>query len=462
MKKLMLEIDGRPISVPEGSTVLDAARALHIPIPTFCHVKCLSEGSVCRVCVVEDHRGELLAACGTPAREGMRIFTATERVMASRKQSLELLCENHRMDCDNCVRYRDCEFHRLCSACGINSDLYETYTRPEDADRSSPCLIRDSSKCVLCRRCEGACARQGLSLLSALGRGPQSQVGAGLPLGESGCIGCGQCVCVCPTGALYPADHTRRVWKWLLKKSVPVAAVVSPAAAGMVGECFHEAPGTGEPGKVPALLRRLGFDRVYAADSFDGRYYRALREEAAARERDALPLIAGVCPGIRSCIRRFRPDKEALLAQTPPPLCLLAEAIHAEAPDTAVVFIGSCTAVKEWTESLGLAAALTVPELAAMIDRACVSRASALEVWRRCKSEEFDLPPSMPEGGESGLPGEKLTGLAGFLERLCTDDFSCDIILPYACPEGCLNGGGQVRLPSGELSRKAYLERARD
>lgn len=458
MKKLTLEIDGRPVSVPEGSSVLDAARCLGIPIPTLCHVKCLNEVSVCRICVVEDQRGELLAACGTPVWEGMQVFTATDKVIASRKLSLELLCENHRMDCDNCIRYRDCEFHRLCSAYGVNTDLYETFTRPEDADRSSPCLVRDSSKCVLCRRCEAACVRQGLSLIYALGRGPQSEIGLALPIGESGCIGCGQCVSVCPTGALYPVDHTHRVWKLLLKKSVPVAAVVSHAAAGMLSECFHEEPGGGEPRKVPALLRKLGFDRVYSSDSFDGRYFDALRAEASARNRDTLPLIAGICPGILSYIRRFCPDKEPLLTKTPAPLSLLADAIRADVPYAAIVFIGSCTAVKAQTDSLGLTAALTVPETAAMIDRACVSRASALDVWRRCGSEDFDTLLPSPEGG---APGEKLTGLADFAEKLCTDSFSCDILLPYACPGGCLNGGGQVRLHSEALSRKAYLDRSR-
>lgn len=455
MKMVSLKIDNMCLSAAEGVTILEAARAAGIHIPTLCHIRGCNESAVCRVCVVEDAHGRLLTACDTVAAEGMEVFTDTEKVRASRKMSLSLMCENHRMDCDNCSKYESCEFHTLCSHNGINSDSYETFTISPEKDSTSPCILRDTSKCVLCRRCVAACAHQGLSLISALNRGPLTSIGTALPIGESGCIGCGQCVAVCPTAALLPADHSEKLWKLLLKKTVPVVALVSPAAAEMLGECFHDCPGEVETGKVPSVLRKIGFDLVYSADAIESEYDALLDAEAARRGG----IISAACPGIISYLKHHAPDKMPLLSEAPAPLTMLTEDVRCTYPHADLVFVGSCTAAKAYAEKAGFAAVLSVPEIAAVINRACVSRASALNVWRRCAAGNYDVPSRQPRITEAILSHKKITGIRDFCDFINSNTDPCGIIKAYACPDGCINGGGQSCLKSKELSEKAYLKR---
>lgn len=455
MKMVSIKIDNRQISIAEGLTVLDAARSVNIHIPTLCHIKDCCGSSVCRICVVEDARGKLLTACSTVVADGMELFTDTEKVRSSRKMSLSLMCENHRMDCDNCGKYTHCEFHTLCSHNGINSDNYETFSIPPKKDSSSPCILRDTSKCVLCRRCISACARQGLNLISVFDRGPLTNIGTCLPVAASGCIGCGQCVAVCPTAALLPVDHSERLWKLLLKKTAPVAAIVSPAAAKMLGECFRNSPGTCETGKIPALLRKIGFDRIYSAEAFKEEYDALLEAEATVRGG----IISATCPVVLSYLEQYAPDKLHLLAKSPTPLDMLAEDIHSAYPDASIVFIGSCTAAKSYADNYQFAAVLSVPEIADVINRACVSRASALNVWNRCNAESYDTPTRQSKKGHDSSSHKIITGIKSFYDFINSCAAPCGIIEVYACPDGCINGGGQSCLSSMELSNKAYLKR---
>lgn len=400
------------------------------------------------MCVVESADGRLLTACDTVAQEGMILFTNTEKMLTSRRMTLSLMCENHRMDCDNCVRYNDCEFHGLCSHNGINSDKYETFTEACSRDEGE-CIVRDSSKCVLCRRCEAVC---GLSLFAVLGRGPLTRIGTVLPLKQSGCAGCGQCVAACPTAALQPLDKTRVAWQMLLKKEHPIAAVVTPAAADILGECFHDRTGCVKEGKAPAIFRKMGFDFVYSSDIFQEEYDKSLIREAGERRT----LISGECPGILNCIEQHYPDESKLLARSPSPLRMLIDSIRKEKNGVRIVLVGSCTAMKARARENGLDAVLTVPEAAAMIDRACVSRASAVEVWRQCREEKYDCPQSTDAGRNSDIPSKKVFGLGAFSEKIDANTLENGIIKAYACPKGCLNGGGAPRLSSAQLSVVEY------
>lgn len=449
-----IKINGIPVSAEDNCSILEAAMDAGIRIPSLCHIKGMHEGAVCRVCLVEDSSGKLFTACDTPVREGMDIRTDTETVLAARRKNLELMCENHRMDCDNCVRYTDCEFHNLCSDAGINSDDYELFQIKAQAD-ASKCIIRDNSKCVMCRRCIAACSAQGLSLISAFNRGPLTQIGTALPLSESGCIGCGQCAAVCPTSALIPTDETEKLWKKLLRKEKPLVLIVTTAAASMIGEAYHDGIEKSEAGKTVAIFRKIGFDRVYSADYFKGTYMTALAEEA----RDGELLISSSCPGIKKYIESHAPDLLPHLSKAKTALVMLVEAIKSEMGNCDIVFLGSCTAAKAYADEIGLQAVLTVTEGAAVIDRACVSRTSALRVWRSSKSVDFDLPlypaATMPEE----IACTEVKGLEQFIKMVRKSSDACGIIVASACPGGCVNGGGQYRLDSAKLSKGEYMRR---
>lgn len=457
MNNINIKINGQALSVNSGLSVLEACRAAGFDIPTLCHIKGLHEEASCRVCLVEDGYGRLISSCSTPAYDGMEIITNSGRVLEARRTNLELMCENHRMDCGCCVRYTHCEFHELCSHTGINCDNYELFTLPPRQDISE-CITRDNSKCVLCRRCVSACSEQGLSLVSPLFRGPLTEIGTALPLAGFACIGCGQCAAACPTAALYPTAHSEKLWKLLLKKERRLVALVSSAAAAMLGEAYHDAPGTSDPAKVPAVLRKLGFDEVYPAELFEDRSSAALAEEAAEREL----VISASCPGIISYIDRHASHLKRFVSDTEPPLAALISALREEAPPGDFVFIGSCTALKAYACRLGLSAVLTVPELSSMLDRACVSRASALRVWRTSEKGQYDTLPS------AALPHmrsdidiqlmHRIDSLGEFIEKAADFRKIRGIITAKACPGGCINGGGQYRLYSRELSDgKQYL-----
>lgn len=448
-----IKINGRSLSVDGGLTVLRAAELAGIHIPTLCHIKGLHEESSCRVCLVETRDRGLVTACDTKVYEGMEVLTDSENARRARRANLELMCENHRMDCDNCGRYTDCEFHELCSHAGINSDSYELFRLEPKPDRS-PCIVRDSSKCVLCRRCVSACARQGLGLISALFRGPLSEVGTALPLSESGCIGCGQCLAVCPTAALMPCDESEGLWVKLLKKERPLVAIVAPAAAKMLGEAYHDPIGGSDPSKLPALLRKLGFDAVYSAELFVPAYNEALRREAEERGT----VISAHCPGIVSYIEKHAPDLGSLLSAVPSPTAMLCGALHREAGSCDIVYVGACTALKARAGDLGLSAVLTVSELAAMLDRACVSRASAVKLWRSCAAGDWDVL-SAPAPVSAPLSCREIDGLGKFIENSASFTENCGIIKACSCIGGCVNGGGQYRLKSAALSAEDQLRR---
>jgi iron-only hydrogenase group A len=266
-KTLVVTINDRLVEVPAGTTVLAAAELAGVRIPTLCHMHGVHSPGACRVCLVEVEGARALAAsCVTPVTNGMRVRTANARVRDARKSVLELLLSEHDGDCQTCSRSRDCELRGLASELGVTALRYPGARREKTIDASTDGLVRDTGKCVLCRRCVTVCnAGQGVGALFPQHRGSETVVGPalGLPLSEVTCVQCGQCAAVCPVGAIVERDATEDVWAALADPKKHVVVQTAPAIRAALGECFGMPPGTRVTGKMVAALRRLGFDAVF-------------------------------------------------------------------------------------------------------------------------------------------------------------------------------------------------------
>ena len=209
-----LKINGIPVTVPEGTTILQAARQAHIEIPTLCFLKDVSRMGSCRMCVVEatGARG-LVAACVYPVAEGMEVRTNTDKCRQSRKMTLELILSKHKKKCLSCERNHSCELQRLSLGYSVDEDRFKGEDFVLPLDDSTPYLIRDNDKCINCMRCVNACKKQGIYAIGPIGRGFNVHIGSAfdMPLYESVCVGCGQCIVACPVGEIGRASCRERV-----------------------------------------------------------------------------------------------------------------------------------------------------------------------------------------------------------------------------------------------------------
>ena len=267
-KMVNLKINNIPVSVPEGTNVLEAARSAGIRIPSLCYLKDINEMGACRMCIVEVKGAKgLVASCVYPVSEGMEVFTDTERVRKSRRITLELILSNHRMECLTCPRNGNCELRQLAAELGIDEVRYSgSQDKQPELDTSALHLVRDNSKCILCRRCVSACRKlQEVGVIGPNDRGFATHIGSAFdrPLAEVDCISCGQCTVVCPTGALTEKDDTDQVLAALRDPSKHVVVGAAPSVRVTLGECFGNPVGTNVEGKMYAALRRLGFDKVF-------------------------------------------------------------------------------------------------------------------------------------------------------------------------------------------------------
>lgn len=263
-----LTIDGRPVQVPEGTRVLDAAARLGIKIPTLCYLEGVSSPGSCRVCLVEIAGARTLQpACATPVAEGMSVKTHTKAVREARRLAVELLLAAHPFDCKTCTRNGSCELQALAEQLGVGDVRFPCPPRePLPVDASTPALVRDMNRCILCRRCVAVCQEiQGVGALSPRQRGFETTIGAGVgeTLADAVCVQCGQCSAVCPVGAIVEKDDTERVWQALEDPGKHVIVQTAPAVRASLGECFGLPPGTRVTGKMTAALRRLGFAKVF-------------------------------------------------------------------------------------------------------------------------------------------------------------------------------------------------------
>ena len=306
MAEIKLTINGKECTAPAGSTILQAAERNGIHIPKLCYLEGIHQYGACRICVVEQINPpakNLQASCMVEARNGMVIETNNAKVQEARKTMYELLLSNHDKKCLTCARNQDCEFQALGRELGVEESPYEGERdlRPIDVSES---LTRDPNKCILCRRCVSVCNKiQTTSILTAENRGFQTVItpAFGLPIGNTACTYCGQCVVVCPVGALKETSHKDRVLRAINDPNTHVVVQPAPAVRVGIGECFGLPAGTCETGKLAAALHRMGFDDVF--DTNWGADLTILEEGTEFLERFRAVLSGGVAtlPMMTSC-----------------------------------------------------------------------------------------------------------------------------------------------------------------
>ena len=264
---VQLTINNQVLHANEGDTILDVASANHILIPTLCYLKDLHAIGSCRICSVEvEGAPRLLAACVTPVTNGMVVHTNTPRVRKARKVLYELMLSDHPTDCLHCDRSQNCEFQKLGEILQVKTSRFEGRRSKDFVDDTSPAIVRDTNKCILCRRCVTMCNEvQGVGALNAQNRGFATEIGPGesLRLGTAVCTYCGQCTTVCPVNALHEADATAAVWKALGTPGKSVVVQTAPAVRAALGEEFGLPAGTLVTGKMASALRQLGFNYVF-------------------------------------------------------------------------------------------------------------------------------------------------------------------------------------------------------
>ena len=487
MADITIKINGRTVTAPAGSTILEAARLANIEIPTLCFLKEINEIGACRICVVEVKGARtLVASCVYPINEGMEVWTNTPKVLESRKKTLQLLLSNHDRKCLSCVRSANCELQALCRELGVDDEgFYDGERTPSVIDDSAIHMIRDNSKCILCRRCVAVCEQvQGVGVIGPNHRGFATSIGSAfeMGLGETSCVSCGQCIAVCPTGALQEKDATTDVFAALADPSKHVIVETAPAVRAALGEEFGYPIGTNVEGKMVSALKALGFDKVFDTDfSAD----LTIMEEAhefleRVQNGGVLPLITSCSPGWIKYCEHYFPDMTENLSSCKSPQQMfgaIAKSYYAEKAgidpkDIVVVSVMPCTAKKFEIGRDNQAAngvpdvdiALTTRELARMIRKAGIK-------FTQLPEDTFDAPLGLSTGAATifGATGgvmeaalrtavETLTG-----EELTALDFT-EVRGTQGVKEASYNVAGlevKVAVASGLANAKALLNRVK-
>ena len=415
MENVNVKINGRDYSVPADSTVLEAARYAGIDIPTLCYLKEINEIGACRLCLVEvkGARG-LVTACVYPVNEGMEITTDSPAIRNTRKMNLQLLLSNHEKKCLSCIRSTSCELQKLCQEYGVDEDYYSGAKNEYPLDTSSLSIIRDNNKCILCRRCVAACHNmQDIGVIGANDRGFDTHIGSSfeIPLAETSCVNCGQCIVACPVGALYERDDTDKVFEALADPTKHVAICTAPSVRATIGECFGYEPGTDVEGKMVAALKRLGFDGVYDMNVTADLTIMQEATEFLDRFKNGgkLPLITSCSPGwIKYCEHYFPEFTENLSTCKSPQQMFgaLYKTYYCQKnglDPKDVVFVSAipCTAKKFEVRRDGQSAAgegiydvdvaITTREVGRMIEKAGIK-------FRDLEDEPFDEPFALASG----------------------------------------------------------------
>ena len=414
MDMINVKINGIAVSVPKGSTILEAARKIGVEIPTLCFMKDKNEIGACRICVVEANEGRgprMVTACVYPVSEGMEVLTNTEKIQKSRKTTLELILSTHDKKCLSCKRSTNCELQKLCRDYGVEEGAFEGFKPHYELDFSTAHLVRDNNKCILCRRCVAACREQYVGVIGANDRGIDTNIGQAfeLSLNNTPCISCGQCTVVCPTGALTERDDTDKIWTALADPSKKVIVQTAPSVRATLGECFGMPIGTNVEGKMAAALRRMGFYRVFDTDF--GADLTIVEEANELVERikngGTLPMITSCSPGWVKFCEFYYPELIKHLSTCKSPQQMTgaviktywAEKNGVDPKDIVSVSVMPCTAKKfeigrDDQSAAGVPdvdIAITTRELGRMIERAGLD-------FVNLPDEEFDNPLSEDTG----------------------------------------------------------------
>lgn len=514
MDTVHLKINGMDVTAPKHATILEAARLAGVEIPTLCFLKDINEIGACRVCVVEVKGARsLVASCVYPVSEGMEVTTNSKKVIESRKKTIELLLSNHNMSCLQCVRSGNCELITLARALEVEMYKYQGDMTGGIPDTSAVHMVRDNSKCVLCRRCVAVCDKhQAVGVIGANERGFKTFIGSPfeMGLGETSCVHCGQCINVCPTGALVEKTSIDEIMDAIRDPNKHVVVQTAPSVRAGIAEEFGAPVGTDGEGKMVAALRRIGFERVFDTDF--GADLTIMEEANELVERitqgGVLPMITSCSPGWVKYIESYYPELLPHVSSCKSPQQMFgailktyyAQKMGWEPKDIVSVSVMPCTAKKfeigrEKQNASGLPDldyTITTRELARLIKKLGIN-------WDYLPEEQFDNPLGMSSGagvifGATGgvmeaalrtavdtltgqsmpkLDYEEVRGTAGIkeasyqvgdltvkvavasglsnarelLEKIKRGEADYQFIEIMACPGGCVNGGGMPQQP---------------
>lgn len=366
MSKVNITINGLSVEAKSGYTVLEAAKSASIHIPSLCNLQGLKPQGACRICLVEiEGQKNLIASCVAPVSEGMAVKSNTERVRKARKAMMQLILSEHDGNCQVCNRNGDCELQATAREVGVEDIIFEGEKTSGVYDDSTPGLIRDSAKCIKCRRCVDMCREvQHTGVLFPQGRGFATQIGPpeGLALDSVACVQCGQCAAVCPVGAITEKSDVEKVWQLLDDPEIITVVQTAPAIRAALGECFGYEPGTLVTGKMTTALRHLGFDAVFdtnfTADltimEEGTELLTRLKNALVDKKEVALPMFTSCSPGWINFAEYYAPDMLDNLSTCKSPQQMMgaliktyyAEKMKHDPAKVKVVSIMPCTAKK--------------------------------------------------------------------------------------------------------------------